>query len=1119
MAKKIYNNYDDTLFGQYIRQLENADSAGWDASDRIWRVPQRKGLDKRNRGMGVDVINNLATKTLTKNRPGQYLTEKEEHRLRNEHIQYLLDVVDRRKESSNPSLKDMSPKKQAQVLGIMYRGDAPELWNETTVLGKALVSDKDGDMDKAIKEFYESKGLGERAKNDSIFWNNQKIQNKSKAAIVPQTHINNTIEYQDAIKTYRPAIIPSNTIRDTKKAMQDKVDFHRFMDSISIQNNLPPAYTPKSSIHSKGGFMYKPRDAWEALSMPEKAEMMKVAVRNGITNLQDIREKYNEFAEGGNIYKEGGKKKSSSANPSAQRAMRYFMDKGLTDYQAAGLVGNLMRESGMNPQALNKGSKAYGLAQWLGPRKKALFARYGNNPSLENQLDFIWSELNSTHKNGLRHLRSSKSAEEAARNAMGYYEFSAGPEAAIANMRKYGQDGEGSMRKGISFASNLIGQPVPIYIPKQNEAAQLSLQESTVPSKGFIYTLLNPQVFGIADTPSYTINVPDQTLASGPQVDESSISLYSPEELDRQERMDKLSAFSNVLRMTSPQGSGNVFLDAIGMLTGNAFADGGGIHIKPENRGKFTALKKRTGHSATWFKEHGTPAQKKMAVFALNSKHWKHGLGGNLFDDGGSYSYTKPLDNIFVDSEGNLLDPSVPSARGTIQLPEVIATTRDPRKPVPTAFDGSIAPWLEVGEMLAKPLNVLSPSQQFGAVADAVQGKRNYFESVFNGNSGFFTDQYAQEHPYLTMAGNLGGDILSDAALSKVPELAASAYKGIVQPGMRLFNSSLTLRPQYSPVIQRSIGNNVSTGTREETAKAVEKGRETLLDWVRSPFYKSRLEDEPLYRVADDVVTDASIMIRNVPVEVKERSLLEDFANGVTSPRPFTEKVLPDGTIIRDFNTGLNVAVASDLGENADNVALHELLHYMTSNSKGTPISKAGEKIIERGWFAPTDAYYNAVGVINRTRGKGWQNYVMDQNNALLPKYDTVVKMVMEEPDKAKAALLRMGRTEEQAEAAVNSLRERYSYWYDIQEQRAHLQELFLSKIKPHLKNPNDAAEIETFLTEHPEVLENSSPYKYIQEIRPGSLKEYAGYFASALGTIPFILNLQNNERERTTRD
>jgi len=52
----------------------------------------------------------------------------------------------------------------------------------------------------------------------------------------------------------------------------------------------------------------------------------------------------------------------------------------------------------------------------------------------------------------------------------------------------------------------------------------------------------------------------------------------------------------------------------------NGFAGGGGIHIKPENRGKFTRLKERTGHSATWFKEHGTPAQRKMATFALNSR-------------------------------------------------------------------------------------------------------------------------------------------------------------------------------------------------------------------------------------------------------------------------------------------------------------------------------------------------------------------------------------------------------------------------------------------------------------------------------------------------------------------
>jgi hypothetical protein len=65
------------------------------------------------------------------------------------------------------------------------------------------------------------------------------------------------------------------------------------------------------------------------------------------------------------------------------------------------------------------------------------------------------------------------------------------------------------------------------------------------------------------------------------------------------------------------------------------YKSGGKIFIKPENRGKFTALKKRTGKSATWFKQHGTPAQKKMATFALNARKWKHEDGGHLFPEGG----------------------------------------------------------------------------------------------------------------------------------------------------------------------------------------------------------------------------------------------------------------------------------------------------------------------------------------------------------------------------------------------------------------------------------------------------------------------------------------------------
>ena len=99
-------------------------------------------------------------------------------------------------------------------------------------------------------------------------------------------------------------------------------------------------------------------------------------------------------------------------------------------------------------------------------------------------------------------------------------------------------------------------------------------------------------------------------------------------------------AFFNNLNRASQQLSANKLIQdqlanniaAYGGLLdiNNQYSDGGEIYIKPENRGKFTALKERTGKSATWFKEHGTPAQKKMATFALNARKWKHSGGGPL---------------------------------------------------------------------------------------------------------------------------------------------------------------------------------------------------------------------------------------------------------------------------------------------------------------------------------------------------------------------------------------------------------------------------------------------------------------------------------------------------------
>jgi len=50
-----------------------------------------------------------------------------------------------------------------------------------------------------------------------------------------------------------------------------------------------------------------------------------------------------------------------------------------------------------------------------------------------------------------------------------------------------------------------------------------------------------------------------------------------------------------------------------------------GIYIKPENRGKFTAYKKRTGKTTSEALKSKDPRVRKMANFARNAKKWKKG--------------------------------------------------------------------------------------------------------------------------------------------------------------------------------------------------------------------------------------------------------------------------------------------------------------------------------------------------------------------------------------------------------------------------------------------------------------------------------------------------------------
>lgn len=153
-------------------------------------------------------------------------------------------------------------------------------------------------------------------------------------------------------------------------------------------------------------------------------------IKQAADDIEDwVKEKYSDVKEyfGAPVpIKEGEQRKNA-----LYIMNRLMKDLGLTKEQAAGLVGNLMAESSLNPTAVNPNGKARGIAQWLGKRRDNFKKKYNKEPneaSLEDQVDFLIDELKTTHSNFVNLAKSSKSSDVTAMSdlATGHFEFSVG---------------------------------------------------------------------------------------------------------------------------------------------------------------------------------------------------------------------------------------------------------------------------------------------------------------------------------------------------------------------------------------------------------------------------------------------------------------------------------------------------------------------------------------------------------------------------------------------------------------------------------------------------------------------------------------------------------------------
>lgn len=159
--------------------------------------------------------------------------------------------------------------------------------------------------------------------------------------------------------------------------------------------------------------------------------------QENLDRIQSRNQKKEGFA-GWNTLEQDTQEISDDKTPTGSQIVNFFMNKELTKNQAKGIYGNIMQESGGKHNIVSRdGHNSYGLAQWTGTRKARLFSKYGTNPTVNQQLEYLWDELNSTEKSALNALKNTSTVADATKVFMQKFERPANWAANFKNRLKH----------------------------------------------------------------------------------------------------------------------------------------------------------------------------------------------------------------------------------------------------------------------------------------------------------------------------------------------------------------------------------------------------------------------------------------------------------------------------------------------------------------------------------------------------------------------------------------------------------------------------------------------------------------------------------------------------------
>lgn len=213
-----------------------------------------------------------------------------------------------------------------------------------------------------------------------------------------------------------------------------------------------------------------------------------------------------------------------------------------------------------------------------------------------------------------------------------------------------------------------------------------------------------------------------------------------------------------------------------------------------------------------------------------------HVEDGNLYDSAGN-NYTQS----YLDEE------HIPIIKGTMPR-----NTRQYYDPNTT---------LEFINAAIAPISNFSPSNIVGSIREA-RDYNTFMNSFMNqDNTGFFTREYAKEHPYISTLGNIGGDILTGVALNKGYNTLKNNINSRINK--RLFNEAMNNMANISDNRLDRIYNRLyNTGDYEDLQQLRDKHFEVK---ASNPLMNRDRPTQLYHTVGDEY--DSSFNVFNPNIE------------------------------------------------------------------------------------------------------------------------------------------------------------------------------------------------------------------------------------------------------------